>query len=92
MVVIRQAAWEAAEVVPGSEATLQQLQDPIRRSPRPRETIPEYLLEHNPRDQDEEKFFHNLRSVHRGVACGFGLTSEHVMILLENVRDGYCSF
>ena len=44
-----------------------------RRPPRPREPIPEHLLEHNPRDQfelDEEKFLQNLRSAHRGVAGG----------------------
>ena len=58
------AALEAAEVAPGSEATLQQLQNPSRRPPRPREPIPEHLLK---RDQFEldEKFLQKLRSAQR---------------------------
>ena len=90
------AALEAAEVAPGSEDTLQQLQNPTRRPPRPREPIPVHLLEHIPPDQfelDEVKFLQNLRSAHRGVAGGpSGMTSEHLRILLENVRDGHLFF
>ena len=90
------AALEAAEVAPGSEETLQQLQNPVRRPPRPREPIPQHLLEHNPRDQfelDEEKFLQNVRSARRGAAGGpSGMTSEHLRILLENVRDGHAFF
>ena len=90
------AALEAAEVAPGSQGTLQQLQNPVRRPPRPREPIPAHLLEHHPRDQfefDEDKFLQNLRSARRGAAGGpSGMTSEHLRILLENVRDGHMFF
>ena len=54
------------------------------------------LPQHVPPDQfelDEEKFLQNLRSAHRGVAGGpSGMTSEHLRILLENVRDGHLFF
>ena len=76
------AALEAAEIAPGSEATLQQLQNPTWSPHRPREPIPEHLLEHNPRDQfelEEVPPEFEISSQRRPS----GMTSEHLRILLE---------
>ena len=82
------AALEAAELAPGTNATLQQLQDPVRRPPRSRERMLEHLLTEMPVaqfDMEEHKFLENLRSARKGVAPGpSGMTCEHLRPLLEN--------
>ena len=80
------AALEAAKFAPGTNATLQQLQDPVRRPHRAREPIPEHLLTETPVaqfDKEEHKFFlENLRSARKGVAPGpSGMTCEHLRLL-----------
>ena len=88
--------WKRRKLLQVRKTRCSSLQNPTRRPPRPREPIPVHLLEHVSPDQfelDEEKFLQNLRSAHRGVAGGpSGMTSEHLRILLENVRDGHLFF
>ena len=90
------AALEAAELAPGTNATLQQLQDLARQPPRAREPIPDHLLTEMPVaqfDMEEHKFPQNLRSARKGVAPGpSGMTCEHLRPLLENSRDSYSFF
>ena len=90
------AALEAAELAPGTNATLQQLQDPVRRPPRAREPIPEHLLTEMPVaqfDMEEHRFLQNLRTARKGVAPGpSGMTCEHLRLLLESPRDSHRFF
>ena len=89
------AASEAAELARG-DATLQQLQDPVRRLPRAREPIPEHFLTEMPVaqfDMEEHKFLENLRSARKGVAPGpSGMTCEHLRPLFENSSDSHRFF
>ena len=90
------AALEAADLAPGTDETLQQLRNPVRRPPRPREPIPNELLEEIPRslfELDEAKFLQNVQKARRGVAAGpSGMTSEHTRVLLDNPRDSHLFF
>ena len=90
------AALEAAELAPGTNATLQQLQDLVRQPHRAREPIPDHLLTEMPVaqfDMEEHKFLQNLRSARKGVARSpSGMTCEHLRPLLENSRDSYSFF
>ena len=90
------AALEAADLVLGTDETLQQLRNPVRSPPRPREPIPNQLLEEIPRslfELDEAKFLQNVRKARRGVAAGpSGMTSEHTRVLLDNPRDSHLFF
>ena len=90
------AALEAAELAPGANATLQQLQNPVRRPPRAREPIPEQLLTEMPVsqfDMEEHRFLQHLRSARKGVAPGPSwMTCEHLRPLLENTRDSHRFF
>ena len=90
------AALEAADLAPGTNETLQQLRNPVRRPPRPREPIPNELLEEAPRspfELDEAKFLQNVRKARKGVAAGpSGMTSGHIRVLLDNPRDSHLFF
>ena len=58
----------------GTTATLKALRVPQKRSPRPREAIPE-IPPHRPSELDEGSFCPNLRSAKKGAASGpFGMT------------------
>ena len=89
-------ALEAAEIAPGTLPTLQALRDPSRRPPRPREDIPQELLEFEPitpLELDEGSFSKNLRSARKGAAAGpSGMTTDHLRPLLDNVRDLHMLF
>ena len=85
----RQALMGAA-VAPGNQATYDRLTDDARRPARPRDPLPDEILNSQPVvrfDLDEDRFCRNLRSSRRGVAAGpSGMTTEHLRPLLEDVR------
>ena len=88
-------ALEAAESAPGSEATYKALTDPRRRPPRPREPIPDHLLNMTPAlfELDEDKFAKNVRSARKGAASGpSGMMVEHLRPLMDNCRDMHMFF
>ena len=61
-------ALEGAHLAPGTTA-LNALRDPQKRTPRPREAIPE-IPPHRPFELDEVSFCRNLRSGKKGTASG----------------------
>ena len=84
-------ALEGAAVARGSERTLAQLTDPVRRPELPRSPIAREFTEHNPHEQVElcgEVLLKNLRSSRRGVAAGpSGMTGEHLRVILDSESD-----
>ena len=83
-------ALEGAAVAPGTQATLDKLQDVRRRPPQPREALPPGIMGFQPPtlfQLDEKLFGRNLRSARRGVAGGpSGMTCEHLRPLLDERR------
>ena len=77
-------------VAPGNQATYNQLTDDTRRPARPRDPLPDEILNFQPTvsfEIDEDRFCRNLRSSRRGAAAGpSGRTTEHLRPLLEDVR------
>ena len=75
----------------GSERTLAQLTDPVRRPELPRAPIAREFMEHNPHEQVElcgEVLLKNLRSSRRGAAAGpSGMTGEHLVVILDSDSD-----
>ena len=75
----------------GSERTLAQLTDPVRRPELPRAPIAREFMEHNPHKQVElcgEVMLKNLRSSRRGAAAGpSGMTGEHLRVILDSESD-----
>ena len=92
----RRQALEGASLAPGNRQTLDALQDPQRKPPEPRDTIPRVLLDFVPEmpfDLDVTKFASNVRSARRGAAAGpSGMTVEHMRLVLDNVRDAHLLF
>ena len=89
-------ALEGAALAPGNSATLDQLKDPVRRPPRPREPLPDEVISHipgRPFDLDEQLLSSNLRSARRGAAAGpSGMTTEHLRLLFSDMRTLHVFF
>ena len=69
-------ALEGASVANGTQQTLEALRDPDRLPPLPRDPLPEAILEHDM----------NLRSL-SGAAAGLsGMTTDHLRLVLDQVR------
>ena len=81
-------ALESARVARGTLATLRALTNQQRRSPVPREPIPEGLataMPESPFDLDFDRFISNIRRAKRGAAPGLSsMTTEHLHPLFEN--------
>ena len=84
-------ALEGASVASGTQQTLEALRDPDRRPPLPRDPLPEAILEHEPEvsfSLEARRFAANLRSSRRGAAAGLsGMTTDHLRLVLDQVRD-----
>ena len=84
-------ALEGASVANGTQQTLEALRDPDRRPPLPRDPLPEAILEHEPEVRfslEAHRFAANLRSSRRGAAAGLsGMTTDHLRLVLDQVRD-----
>ena len=87
-------ALEGAELAPGSEETLRELRNPLKRPPRARAPLPQ-ILDHvpaRPFELEEDRFAQVLRS-RRGAAAGpSGMTSEHLRPVLDSVADSHLLF
>ena len=82
-------ALEAGDLAQGTNETLQQLRNPVHRLPRPREPIPNELLEEAPRSPF---ILQNVRKARKDVAVGpSGMTSEHIRVLLDIHGTLICS-
>ena len=83
-------ALEGAVLAPGSIQTRQELSNPQRRPPHPREPLSADLLTFQPAsafELDKRKFSQNLRSFRRGAAPGpSGMSAEHLRPVLEAPR------
>ena len=70
---------------------LDALRDPDRRPPLPRDPLPEAIFEHEPEVRfslEARRFAANLRSSRRGAAAGLsGMTTDHLRLVLDQVRD-----
>ena len=88
-------ALEGATLAPGNSDTLNQLKDPTRRPPRPREPLP-HVVSHVPGrafELDEQLLSRNLRSARRGAAAGpSGMTTEHLRLLCSDMRTLHVFF
>ena len=84
-------ALEGAPLAPGTQRTLDQLQDPVRRPAVPYSPLPEAIRNHEVEiafSLEKEVFMKNLKCARRGAAAGpSGMTSEHLKSILENARD-----
>ena len=84
-------ALEGAAVARGSERTLAQLTDPVRRPELSRKPIARAFMEHNPHEQVElcgEVMLQNFRSSRRGAAARLsGMTGEHLRVILDSESD-----
>ena len=80
----------AAEIAPGTEATLRALTDPARRPPELCREIPEEVLQHQPQQPIRlatGAVASALRETHRGGAAGLsGMRAEHLKLLLQDVE------
>ena len=80
----------AAEIAPGTQATLRALTDPARRPPELRREIPEEVLQHQPQQPTRlatGAVASALRETHRGGAAGLsGMRTEHLKLLLQDVE------
>ena len=89
-------ALEGATLAPGNSDTLDQLKDPTRRPPRPREPMPHNVVNHVPGrvfELDEQLLSRNLRSARRGAAAGpSGMTTEHFRLLCSDMRTLHVFF
>ena len=81
-------ALEAAELAPGTNATLELLRDPTRRPPVITVPIPEAVQNFRPVEAfalDGDKFIKNLRGARKGAAGGpSGMTSDHLRVILDD--------
>ena len=80
----------------GNQDTLEKFSNPLKRSPRITQPLPENVLDFVP-DQgvrlDTHKFIAHLRSARRGSALGpSGMRSEHLKLLIEDHDsiDDFC--
>ena len=84
-------ALEGSCVAPGNLATLRSLTNPSRRPARPRDPLPDSVVEHRATSTfalDAERFLSNLRCSKKGAAGGWsGMTCEHLRPLLERPSD-----
>ena len=83
-------ALEGAELAPGNETTLRELN---KRPARPMDPIPELPLRVPVFNLDEQTFSKNVRSARRGAAGGpSGMTTDHLRPLLDNTKDTHLLF
>ena len=84
-------ALDGDNIAPGNDATLQALQDPLKRPPAPRERLPRDVQDHQPAglvELDQDRLLRNMRCARRGAAGGpSGMTAEHLRPLLDSERD-----
>ena len=84
-------ALEGAPLAPGTQRTLDQLRDPVRRPTMPYAPLPEPMLHHQaerPFELDKTLFLKNLKRARRGAAAGpSGVTTEHLKAVLSDSRD-----
>ena len=84
-------ALEGEALAPGTDTTLNMLEDPERRPRTPIIEIPLEMMEHWPVEDfalDLDKFARNPRSARKGAAPGpSGMTSEHLRPLLSHPND-----
>ena len=84
-------ALEGSALAPGNLATLRSLTNPARRPARPREPMPQSVVDHLATgvfSLDSEGFLRNLRVSKKGAAGGLsGMTAEHLRPLLERPAD-----
>ena len=89
-------ALEGEAVAPGTEATLNLLEDAERRHPVPLIEVPRGLMEHMPAADfglDQDKIAGNLRSSRKRAGPGLsGMTSEHLRPLLSKPDDVHLLF
>ena len=75
-------AWVGEVVAPGNQATDNQVTDDTRRPARPRDPLPDEILNFQPTvslDLDEDRFCWNLQSSRRGAAAVLsGMTTEQL--------------
>ena len=83
-------ALEGPDLAPGSIQTRQELSNPQRRPPHPREPLPADLLTFQPANAfelNERKFSKNLQSFRRGAAPGpSGMSAEHFRPCVAKLR------
>ena len=83
-------ALEGAPLAPGTQRTLDQLQDLVRRPAVPYSPLPEAIRNHQAEiafSLEKEIFIKNLKCARRGAAVGpSGMTSEHLKSISENAR------
>ena len=88
-------ALEAAVAAPGTQQTLDLLQDSSRRPPHPRAAMPNHIAELQPEvplELDFSIFKECVHSARRGAAAGpSGMTAEHLKPMLET-ESGQPSF
>ena len=81
-------ALDGDPIAPGNDATLQALQDPLKRPRAPREPLPRVVEDHQPAglvDLDQDRLLRNIRCARRGAAGGpSGMTAEHLHPLLDS--------
>ena len=83
-------ALEGTSLAPGTNATLNDLQDPNKRPPVPREELPNdfFVRRGPPFDLDFDLFAKNLRVSRRGAAGGpSGMTADPLRPLLDSEVD-----
>ena len=83
-------ALEGDPVAPGSDATLNALEDPERRPRQPREPLADDLSEQRGPafSLDPDLFAKNVRNARRGAAGGpSGMTADHLRMILESEAD-----
>ena len=84
-------ALEGAPLAPGTQRTLDQLRDPVRRPTSAYAPLPEALLNHHAERKfslDKTLFLNNLKRARRGAAAGpSGVTAEHMKSVLSESRD-----
>ena len=84
-------ALEGAPLAPGTQRTLDQLRDPVRRPTTAYAPLPQALLNHHVERQfllDKTLFLKNVKRARRGAAAGpSGVTAEHVKPVLNDSRD-----
>ena len=75
----------------GTQRTLEQLRDPVRRPTTPCAPLPEALQSHQPElafELDKDLFVKSLKCARSGAAAGpSGVMTEHLRPILENVSD-----
>ena len=83
-------ALEGDPIAPGSDATLDALEDPERRPRQPREPLADDLFEQRGPtfSLNPDLFAKNVRNARRGAAGGpSGMTADHLRMILESEAD-----